>query len=105
VTLSCILTEFFSCFFRAIFVHGFAVDAVGCKMSKSLGNVVDPLAITHGGKDKKQEPAYGIDTLRYGLISMGLSIVGCVCSFRCLSSRTPLFSLLTDCLLWHSLKM
>jgi isoleucyl-tRNA synthetase len=63
VALSCISTKF-SCFIRAIFVHGFAVDAEGRKMSKSIGNVVDPLDITHGGKDKKHEPAYGIDTLR-----------------------------------------
>ncbi|XP_021926918.1 isoleucine--tRNA ligase, mitochondrial isoform X2 [Zootermopsis nevadensis] len=51
--------------YKAIFVHGFAVDAEGRKMSKSLGNVVDPLDITHGRKDKKHGPAYGIDTLRW----------------------------------------
>ncbi|PNF36001.1 Isoleucine--tRNA ligase, mitochondrial [Cryptotermes secundus] len=51
--------------YRAVFVHGFAVDAEGRKMSKSQGNVVDPLDITHGGQDKKSEPAYGIDTLRW----------------------------------------
>jgi isoleucyl-tRNA synthetase len=53
-----------------VFVHGFAVDAQGHKMSKSQGNVVDPLDITHGGKDKKSNPAYGVDTLRYGLTSV-----------------------------------
>jgi isoleucyl-tRNA synthetase len=51
--------------YRAVFVHGFAVDAEGRKMSKSQGNVVDPLHITHGGEDKKREPVYGIDTLRW----------------------------------------
>ncbi|XP_069680707.1 isoleucine--tRNA ligase, mitochondrial [Periplaneta americana] len=51
--------------YRAVFVHGFAVDAEGRKMSKSLGNVVDPLTITCGGKDRKREPVYGVDTLRW----------------------------------------
>jgi len=62
------LLTLFSCLFRAVFVHGFAVDAEGHKMSKSQGNVVDPLHITHGGEDKKREPVYGIDTLRYGIM-------------------------------------
>lgn len=64
------LLTLFSSFFRAVFVHGFAVDAEGRKMSKSQGNVVDPLHITHGGEDKKREPVYGIDTLRYGIVPM-----------------------------------
>ncbi|KAJ9586315.1 hypothetical protein L9F63_020023 [Diploptera punctata] len=50
--------------YRGIFVHGFAVDAEGRKMSKSVGNVVDPVDITHGGKDNTQI-VYGIDTLRW----------------------------------------
>lgn len=51
-------------FHRTIFVHGFAVDDNGYKMSKSLGNVVNPQDIIHGGFDKKKQPGYGIDVLR-----------------------------------------
>jgi len=69
------LLTLFSCFFRAVFVHGFAVDAEGRKMSKSQGNVVDPLRITHGGEDKKRDPVYGIDTLRYGIVPMVIHFV------------------------------
>ena len=48
--------------FRNIFVHGFVLDREGRKMSKSLGNVIDPHLILDG-KEKKQ-PAIGIDALR-----------------------------------------
>ncbi|XP_050295461.1 isoleucine--tRNA ligase, mitochondrial [Anthonomus grandis grandis] len=48
--------------YKSIFVHGFAVDKNGEKMSKSLGNVVDPQDVICGGKDMK---AYGVDTLRW----------------------------------------
>lgn len=47
-----------------MFVHGFTVDGKGQKMSKSVGNVIDPVEIVAGGKNKKSKPAYGIDTLR-----------------------------------------
>lgn len=42
--------------YKNIFVHGFAVDESGKKMSKSLGNVISPEMIT-----KK----YGTDTMRW----------------------------------------
>lgn len=45
--------------FKKIMTHGFAVDENGRKMSKSLGNVIDPESVTHG------ENAYGVDTLRW----------------------------------------
>ena len=35
--------------YQNILVHGFAVAEDGQKMSKSLGNVVDPLSITDNG--------------------------------------------------------
>lgn len=52
-------------FYRELFVHGFAVDEKNNKMSKSIGNVVDPEEITKGGKDLNKKPVYGVDVLRY----------------------------------------
>nr|XP_015840363.1 PREDICTED: isoleucine--tRNA ligase, mitochondrial isoform X2 [Tribolium castaneum] len=48
--------------YKTIYVHGFVVDEKGMKMSKSVGNIVDPLDIVQGTKNKK---AYGVDTLRW----------------------------------------
>lgn len=39
-------------------------------MSKSLGNVVDPRLVIDGGKNLKQEPAYGADVLRLWVSSV-----------------------------------
>ena len=50
--------------YKAVLTHGFALDEKGAKMSKSLGNVVDPRTIIEGGKDQKKEPPYGADVLR-----------------------------------------
>jgi undecaprenyl-phosphate 4-deoxy-4-formamido-L-arabinose transferase len=50
--------------FKAVLTHGFVLDEKGFKMSKSLGNVVNPLSIIEGGNNKKEEPAYGADVLR-----------------------------------------
>lgn len=47
--------------YKSIYVHGFAVDEKGFKMSKSIGNVVDPQELIEGSK--KQQPL-GIDPLR-----------------------------------------
>lgn len=47
--------------YKSIYIHGFAVDEKGFKMSKSLGNVVDPVDIVTG---KKGQKPYGIDVLR-----------------------------------------
>lgn len=54
--------------YKCIFVHGFVVDAERRKMSKSLGNVIAPEQIIHGGG---KQPAYGIDTLRWWVASHG----------------------------------
>ncbi|XP_050671425.1 probable isoleucine--tRNA ligase, mitochondrial isoform X2 [Leptidea sinapis] len=54
--------------YESIFVHGFVVDEKKRKMSKSIGNVVDPISVIHG--DKKF-PAFGVDTLRWLVASHG----------------------------------
>jgi len=50
--------------YKAVMTHGFCVDGNGRKMSKSIGNVIDPYIIINGGGNTKKEPAYGADTLR-----------------------------------------
>ncbi|XP_028250738.1 isoleucine--tRNA ligase, mitochondrial isoform X2 [Parambassis ranga] len=50
--------------YKSLVVHGFAVSEKGEKMSKSLGNVVDPDVVINGGKDPSM-PAYGADVLRW----------------------------------------
>jgi valyl-tRNA synthetase len=47
--------------FDTVFIHGLVRDETGTKMSKSLGNVVDPLELI----DK-----YGADALRFALLQM-----------------------------------
>ena len=46
--------------FKDVYIHGLVRDAQGRKMSKSLGNGVDPLEVIS---------KYGADTLRYTLIT------------------------------------
>ena len=45
----------------------------GRKMSKSLGNIIDPLVIINGGSNKKLDPAYGADVLRLWVSSVDYS--------------------------------
>ena len=45
--------------FREVYLHGMVVDAKGAKMSKSIGNVVDPMDIIK---------EYGSDALRLGVV-------------------------------------
>ncbi len=56
--------------YRTVLTHGFALDEQGRKMSKSLGNVVDPALVINGGKNLQQEPAYGADVLRLWVSSV-----------------------------------
>jgi len=63
--------------YQTVLTHGFVLDEKGFKMSKSLGNVVDPLKVIEGGNNKKQEPAYGADVLRLWVASVDYS--GDVC--------------------------
>lgn len=51
--------------YKTLYVHGFAVDKNGLKMSKSLGNVVNPEDIICG---TKSQTAYGIDVLRWWVV-------------------------------------
>ncbi|XP_011689136.1 PREDICTED: isoleucine--tRNA ligase, mitochondrial [Wasmannia auropunctata] len=57
--------------YSALFVHGFAVDDKASKMSKSIGNVLNPEIITKGGENLSKNPAYGVDTLRWWVASHG----------------------------------
>jgi isoleucyl-tRNA synthetase len=59
--------------YRRVLTHGFTLDERGRKMSKSLGNVVDPAVIVEGGRNEKQEPAYGADVLRLWVSSVDYS--------------------------------
>ena len=60
--------------YKCVLTHGFALDENGRKMSKSLGNVVDPLEIINGGSNKKQQPAFGADVLRLWVSSVDYSV-------------------------------
>ena len=45
----------------------------GVKMSKSIGNVTDPMVVMEGGKDEKKNPPYGADVLRLWVASVDFS--------------------------------
>ncbi|CAN5820271.1 isoleucine--tRNA ligase [soil metagenome] len=59
--------------YRQVLTHGYVLDENGRKMSKSLGNGVDPKVIIEGGNNKKQEPPYGADVLRLWVSSVDYS--------------------------------
>ncbi len=59
--------------YKTVLTHGFFLDEKGMKMSKSLGNVVDPNLIINGGKNQKQQPPYGADVLRLWVASTDYS--------------------------------
>jgi isoleucyl-tRNA synthetase len=56
--------------YKTVLTHGFVLDEKGRKMSKSLGNVMDPAVIISGGPNLKEQPAYGADTLRWWVSSV-----------------------------------
>jgi isoleucyl-tRNA synthetase len=56
--------------YKAVLTHGFALDERGNKMSKSLGNVVDPRIVIEGGPDAKKQPPLGADVLRLWVASV-----------------------------------
>ncbi|KAJ1971497.1 isoleucine-tRNA ligase [Dimargaris xerosporica] len=55
--------------FGRLVTHGFTLDDQGRKMSKSLGNVIDPHVVVQGGSDLNTHPAYGVDVLRLWVAS------------------------------------
>ncbi|MFZ1028323.1 MAG: isoleucine--tRNA ligase [Limnoraphis robusta] len=59
--------------YKIVLTHGFVLDEKGHKMSKSLGNVVDPAIVIEGGKNKDKEPPYGADILRLWVSSVDYS--------------------------------
>ncbi|XVE67578.1 hypothetical protein DITRI_Ditri08aG0171600 [Diplodiscus trichospermus] len=56
--------------YSSVITHGFVLDEKGSKMSKSLGNVVDPRTVIEGGKNQKEAPGYGADVLRLWVSSV-----------------------------------
>ncbi len=59
--------------YKKVLTHGFTVDEKGIKMSKSIGNVVEPAVVILGGKNQKDEPPYGADVLRLWVSSVDYS--------------------------------
>ena len=64
--------------YKTVLTHGFVLDEKGYKMSKSIGNVVDPMSIIEGGSNQKQDPAYGADCLRLWVSGVDYSTDVCV---------------------------
>jgi isoleucyl-tRNA synthetase len=56
--------------FKTVLTHGFVLDEKGRKMSKSLGNIIDPMVIMNGGKNIQIDPPYGADVVRLWVSSV-----------------------------------
>jgi isoleucyl-tRNA synthetase len=56
--------------YKTVLTHGFTIDEQGRKMSKSMGNGIDPAVVINGGKNQQQEPPYGADILRLWISSV-----------------------------------
>ncbi|XP_023224839.1 isoleucine--tRNA ligase, mitochondrial-like [Centruroides sculpturatus] len=63
--------------YKSLFIHGFALDSKGRKMSKSVGNVVSPNLIIKGDKSN---PSYGIDVLRWWVAAHACHFDNCLVS-------------------------
>ena len=61
-----------------VLTHGFVLDEKGYKMSKSLGNVVDPKLVIEGGANQKTHPGYGADVLRLWVSSVNYASDVCI---------------------------
>ena len=59
--------------FKTVFIHGLVRDDKGRKMSKSLGNGIDPLEMAE---------KYGADALRFNLITGNSPAMICASSWR-----------------------
>jgi isoleucyl-tRNA synthetase len=59
--------------FKTVLTHGFVLDEKGRKMSKSLGNIIDPMIVMDGGKNQQKDPAYGADVVRLWVSSVDYS--------------------------------
>ena len=64
--------------YKRVLTHGFVLDEKGYKMSKSLGNVVDPKLVIDGGANVDKQPAYGADTLRLWVASVNYESDVCI---------------------------
>ncbi|GJQ14436.1 hypothetical protein GpartN1_g6227.t1 [Galdieria partita] len=67
--LTCVATKGRAPYLKAL-THGFVLDEKGVKMSKSVGNVIDPQVVVNGGSNHKKDPAYGADVLRLWVASV-----------------------------------
>ncbi len=58
--------------FSHVYIHGTILDKIGRRMSKSLGNGIDPLVMIGGGVDidGKEWSGFGADAVRFTLVTM-----------------------------------
>jgi isoleucyl-tRNA synthetase len=59
--------------YKTVLTHGFVLDEKRQKMSKSLGNIIDPIVVINGGKNVQKDPPYGADVMRLWVSSVDYS--------------------------------